>query len=307
MTLTQYTLTAMAAVGDPSCFAPVDELVDALDPGAVPGRDLPVPRAMSHCRAVRTYYLSGSVTIEDLRASLATLSQRESIDLVLQPLAARQRQYRLAVFDMDSTLIRCEVIDELARCAGVGDQVALITERAMKGEIDFEASFRERLALLEGLDASCIDALAAGLPVTEGVRELMLTLRARGVYTAVISGGFLPFAEYLQRQFGFDEVYANALPVEQGRVIGKPLLPIVDGDFKRRTLLDIAARLSVRPEEVIAVGDGANDIPMMTAAGLGIAYAAKPRVAERADCQIRYVGLDGVLYLLGSKGELDDG
>lgn len=304
MTLPTHTLTAMAAVGDPSCFMPVDKLVQAQDPRAVPGRDLPVPRTLSQCRAVRTYYLSGSANIENLRASLATVGQRESIDLVLQPVAARLRQYRLAVFDMDSTLIRCEVIDELARCAGVGNLVASITDRAMKGEIDFETSFRERLALLEGLDASFIDALAADLPVTEGVAELMVTLRARGVYTVVISGGFLPFAQYLQRQFGFDEVYANALPVEQGRVTGKPLLPIVDGEFKRRTLLDIATRLKITPEAVIAVGDGANDIPMMAAAGLGIAYAAKPRVAERADCQIRHVGLDGVLYLLGSKGEL---
>ena len=216
------------------------------------------------------------------------------------------RPYRLAVFDMDSTLIQCEVIDELARVAGVGAQVAAITDRAMRGELDFQESFIERVALLKGLELNAVDRILEVMPITEGVSELLLTLRARGVYTAILSGGFLPFAQYLQRKFGFDEVHANGLDSDGGVLTGKVQAPIVDGDYKRKALLDIAERKNIALEDTIAVGDGANDLPMLTTAGLGVAYAAKPLVQAQVDLQLNHVGLDGVLYYLGASSELND-
>ena len=187
---------------------------------------------------------------------------------MLQSEASRLRRYRLAVFDMDSTLIRCEVIDELARCAGVGEQVSAITRKAMEGELDFSDSYAHRLSLLKGLDASYVDTLAANLPVTEGVAELLTTLRARGTHTAIVSGGFLPFAEALQRQFGFDEVYANGLDIRDGKVTGTPQPPIVDGEFKAQAMLEMAQRLGISPAEIVAVGDGANDLPHVERRGI---------------------------------------
>ena len=266
-----------------------------------------MPRSLSGRRAARSYFLTGGIDPDDLRAALSALGARLPIDLVLQSEASRLRRYRLAVFDMDSTLIRCEVIDELARCAGVGEQVSAITRKAMEGELDFSDSYAHRLSLLKGLDASHVDTLAANLPVTEGVAELLTTLRARGTHTAIVSGGFLPFAEALQRQFGFDEVYANGLDIRDGKVTGIPQPPIVDGEFKARAMLEMAQRLGISPAEIVAVGDGANDLPMLNAAGFGVAYRAKPLVADQADCHIRHVGLDGLLYLLGSKSELAGG
>jgi len=169
--------------------------------------------------------------------------------------------------------------------------------------VDFQASFRERVAMLAGLEESALEAVAQSLPITEGMPELIATLRARGVYTAILSGGFDYFAKHLQARFGFDEVHANGLPIVDGRVIGDVIDPIVDGQRKRALVKSIAAKLDIDSGQVIAVGDGANDLPMLNFAGLGVAFEAKPIVRAQAAHNIRHIGLDGVLYLLGAASE----
>ena len=206
---------------------------------------------------------------------------------------------------MDSTLIQCEVIDQLAELAGVGSAVAAITERAMQGELDFKGSFTERLGMLRGLDESALARVAAQLPITEGMPELIATLRARGIYTAILSGGFDYFARALQERYGFDEVHANHLGIEAGVATGVVVGDIVDGARKKALLESIAAKLGIAHHQVIAVGDGANDLPMLGCAGLGVAFEAKPKVQAQADHNIRHVGLDGVLYLLGAPSEFE--
>ena len=200
---------------------------------------------------------------------------------------------------MDSTLIEAEVIDELALEAGVGPQVAEITERAMQGELDFSASFAERLALLKGLDESVLVAIAARLKLTEGAEHLIRSLKALGYRTAILSGGFTYFAQHLQAKLGIDYVYANHLEIEDGKVTGRVSGTIVDGQRKAELLREIAEKEGVSPEQVIAVGDGANDLPMLSQAGLGIAFRAKPLVKESARHSISTLGLDAILYLIG--------
>jgi len=195
---------------------------------------------------------------------------------------AYRRNRRLVCFDMDSTLIEQEVIDELALEAGVGEQVAEITERAMQGELDFQQSFRARVALLKGLDASVLPKIAERLTVTEGAERLISTLKALGYKTAILSGGFQYFAEYLQAKLGIDEVHANILDVQDGLVTG-----------------EVKGAMGISLEQAMAVGDGANDLPMLSIAGLGVAFRAKPLVRQNANQAISSVGLDGVLYLLG--------
>lgn len=200
---------------------------------------------------------------------------------------------------MDSTLIRSEVIDELAAEAGVGEQVAAITDRAMLGELDFNESFRARVALLKGLDESALERVRERIQLTEGADRLIPTLKALGYRTAILSGGFTWFGDWLQKLLGIDYVYANTLEIVDGKVTGEVAEPIVNGERKAELLREIAAREGINLEQVIAVGDGANDLPMLGAAGLGIAFRAKPLVKENAAHSISTLGLDGILYLIG--------
>ena len=213
-----------------------------------------------------------------------------------------RRMRRLICFDMDSTLIQTECIDELAIKAGVGDKVKAITESAMRGEIDFKESFRQRVALLKGLDVSVMQEIAENLPITEGVDRLMSVLKRYGYKIAILSGGFTYFGEYLQRRYGIDYMYANELEIdENGKLTGNYVGEIVDGHRKAELLKLIAQVEKVHLAQTIAVGDGANDLPMISEAGLGIAFHAKPRVQANAKQSINTIGLDGVLYFLGFK------
>ena len=251
-------------------------------------------------RSCVQFGLSGQMLdAQAMRAACLRLSAELSIDVAVQEDNAFRRNRRLVCFDMDSTLIEQEVIDELAIEAGVGDQVAEITERAMLGELDFQQSFRARVALLKGLDASVLPKIAERLTVTEGAERLISTLKSLGYRTALLSGGFQYFAEYLQAKLGIDEVHANILDVENGFVTGEVKGHIVDGARKALLLTDLAEKMGISLEQAIAVGDGANDLPMLSIAGLGVAFRAKPLVRQNANQAISSVGLDGVLYLLG--------
>lgn len=230
------------------------------------------------------------------------LASRLNFDISFQEDTMYRRCRRLICFDMDSTLIRTEVIDELADRAGVGPQVREITEAAMRGEIDFNESFKRRVALLKGLDESVMKEIAENLPITEGVERLMTVLKRSGYKTAILSGGFTYFGEYLKKRFGFDYVYANELEVgPDGKLTGNYVGDIVDGQRKKELLRLIAQVENINIAQTIAVGDGANDLPMLSAAGLGIAFHAKPKVKAEASQSISTTGIDGVLYFLGFK------
>lgn len=234
-----------------------------------------------------------------VRRDFLELAGELDADIAYQEDSIFRRNRRLIVFDMDSTLIEAEVIDELAKHAGVGEQVAAITERAMQGEIDFIESFSSRVALLKGLDERVLAEVAQQLPITEGVEKLMPILKKLGYKTAILSGGFNYFGRYLQDKLGFDYVYANELEIVDGKVTGNVSGEVVDGKRKASLLKDIAAREKVALEQVIAVGDGANDLPMLSIAGLGIAFRAKPIVKQSAQHAISNLGLDSILYLMG--------
>jgi len=236
---------------------------------------------------------------EQIRQDFFELAMRLDADIAFQNDDLFRRTRRLVCFDMDSTLIDAEVIDELAIAAGVGDQVIEITERAMRGELDFNASFAERLALLEGLDESVLAGIAENLKLTEGCEKLIKTLNRYGFKTAILSGGFNYFGRYLQEKLGFDYVYANELDIVDGKVTGKVKGTIVNGEQKAKLLAEIAEKEGIELEQVVAVGDGANDLPMLSKAGLGIAFRAKPLVKEKAEHAISTLGLDGILYLMG--------
>ena len=233
------------------------------------------------------------------REQLLELAEEMDIDLAFQEGSKHRRHRRLVAFDMDSTLVEAEVIDELAAEAGVGPQVAEITEQAMRGEVDFCESLRNRVKLLAGLDVSALERVATRLPLTEGAERLVATLRSLGYKTAILSGGFSYFAQRLQEQLGIDYAYANELDIKNGQLTGKVSGDIVDGQRKAALLREIAGREGIDMEQVISVGDGANDLPMLSISGLGIAFRAKPLVKQSAEQAISTLGLDGILYLLG--------
>ena len=238
---------------------------------------------------------------EEMQRNLMQLSSELAMDFSFQRDNMYRRMRRLICFDMDSTLIQTECIDELAERAGVGDQVRAITESAMRGEIDFKESFAQRVALLKGLDESVMKDIAEKLPITEGVERLMFVLKRYGYKIAILSGGFTYFGEYLQKKFGIDYVYANELEIIDGKLTGRYLGDVVDGKRKAELLRLIAQVEKVDIAQTIAVGDGANDLPMLSLAGLGIAFHAKPKVVANAKQSINTIGLDGVLYFLGFK------
>lgn len=243
-------------------------------------------------------------TLEDksrFQNALMSLTNVGDVDISFQKDGIFRRSRRLICFDMDSTLIRTEVIDELAIRAGVGDKVKEITERAMRGEIDFTESFKERCALLKGLDVAVMEDIANNLPITEGVDRMMTILKRVGYKTAILSGGFTYFGNYLKRRFGFDYVYANELEVEDGKLTGRYLGEVVDGKRKAELLRLLCQFENIDIQQSVAVGDGANDLPMLSIAGLGIAFHAKPKVRATASQSISTVGLDGILYFLGLK------
>ena len=238
---------------------------------------------------------------ERMKAEFMKLSTELEMDISFQEDSMYRRMRRLICFDMDSTLIKTEVIDELAMRAEVGDEVKAITEAAMRGEIDFRESFTRRCALLKGLDVSVMRDIAENLPITEGVDRLMRVLKKVGFKIAILSGGFTYFGNYLKQRYGIDYVYANELEVENGKLTGRYVGDIVDGKRKAELLRLIAQVENVDIRQTVAVGDGANDLPMISIAGLGIAFHAKPKVKATANQSISTIGLDGILYFLGYK------
>jgi len=235
----------------------------------------------------------------ELTEKFVQISRDLDVDIAFQEDNIFRRNRRLVCFDMDSTLIQAEVIDKLAELAGVGDEVKAITESAMQGEIDFNESFEKRMKLLKGLSEEVLHDVAVNLPITKGAKRLIDTLKSYGFKTAILSGGFTYFGNYLKQKLGMDYVYANQLEIKDGVLTGGYLGDIVDGNKKAEYLKEIAKKEGIDIGQTIAVGDGANDLPMLNLAGLGIAFHAKPTVKDNAQSSISSIGLDGVLYLLG--------
>lgn len=246
------------------------------------------------------------VNRQQMQQAFLELTSSLNFDISFQEESMFRRMRRLICFDMDSTLIQTEVIDELAERAGVGKEVKAITEMAMQGEIDFNESFRQRVKLLKGLDVCVMKEIAENLPITEGVDRLVKVLQKVGFKTAILSGGFTYFGNYLKEKFGFDYMYANELEIENGKLTGNYLGDIVDGKRKAELLRLIAQVERIDLRQTVAVGDGANDLPMLGIAGLGIAFHAKPKVKRNAGQSLSTVGIDGILYFLGYKDSMLD-
>jgi phosphoserine phosphatase len=244
--------------------------------------------------------LSGDSSSEQsMRAAFLATAHDLKIDIAFQRESIFRRNRRLFAFDMDSTLIEGEVIDELAKLAGVADEVVKVTEAAMRGEIEFQESFRRRVALLRGLEEIRVRELLDTIPLVEGAEQLIGTLKTLGYKTAILSGGFNFFAQHLQRRLGIDYVFANDLDIVDGVVSGEVRTPIVDGARKAELLREIARLENISLDQVVAVGDGANDLPMLGIAGMGIAFRAKPLVRQTASHAVSFLGLDSLLYLVG--------
>lgn len=310
-TQTRWIVTLLARRLEARHFARVTSVVDraGLRIDGVRRLSAGIARTEASTRASVELSLRGTPADERaIRAEFLELAQEFAIDIAFQRDDVYRRNRRLVAFDMDSTLIEAEVIDELARRRGVGAEVAAITERAMRGELDFTESFRERVALLEGLPEAELEAVAEALPLTEGADALVAQLRRLGYRTAILSGGFRFFADRIAARLGIDRVHANELEIADGAVTGRVTGEVVDGARKAALLREIAAAERITLDQVIAVGDGANDLPMLSLAGLGIAFRAKPLVRESAEQSISELGLDGILYLLGFTDEdLADG
>lgn len=294
LTLLGRKLTAQQIAGATKLLAEQQLNIDGIR--RLTGR-IPLDEKKANVRACIEFSVRGTPKDrEELQSQLMQLSASLGMDFSFQQDNMYRRMRRLICFDMDSTLIETEVIDELAIRAGVGDQVKAITERAMRGEIDFCESFKERVALLKGLDESVMRDIAEHLPITEGVERLMFVLKRYGYKIAILSGGFTYFGNYLKEKFGIDYVYANQLEIVDGKLTGRYLGDIVDGKRKAELLRLLAQVENVDIAQTIAVGDGANDLPMLSTAGLGIAFHAKPKVVANAQQAINTIGLDGVLY-----------
>lgn len=299
LTLLGRKLTAQQIAGATKLLAEQQLNIDGIR--RLTGR-IPLDEKKANVRACIEFSVRGTPKDrEELQSQLMQLSASLGMDFSFQQDNMYRRMRRLICFDMDSTLIETEVIDELAIRAGVGDQVKAITERAMRGEIDFCESFKERVALLKGLDESVMRDIAEHLPITEGVERLMFVLKRYGYKIAILSGGFTYFGNYMKEKFGIDYVYANQLEIVDGKLTGRYLGDIVDGRRKAELLRLLAQVENVDIAQTIAVGDGANDLPMLSTAGLGIAFHAKPKVVANAQQAINTIGLDGVLYFLGFK------
>lgn len=299
LTLLGRKLTAKQITAVTSILAEQNLNIDAIK--RLTGRQ-PLDEEKSNVRACIEFSVRGTPNDrENMQRKLMQLSSELEMDFSFQRDNMYRRMRRLICFDMDSTLIQTECIDELAERAGVGEQVRAITESAMRGEIDFKESFTRRVSLLKGLDESVMKEIAENLPITEGVERLMFVLKRYGYKIAILSGGFTYFGEYLQKKFGIDYVYANELEIVDGKLTGRYLGDVVDGKRKAELLRLIAQVEKVDIAQTIAVGDGANDLPMLSLAGLGIAFHAKPKVVANAKQSINTIGLDGVLYFLGFK------
>lgn len=261
---------------------------------------IPVDKIPEQTQACVEFIARGEVdSVMSLRTELMSLSSQLGVDLAYQEDNVYRRNRRLIVFDMDSTLIREEVIDELAKEAGVGEQVVEITEAAMRGELDFRQSLKKRVSLLKGLPETVLEKVASQLHLNDGADRLIRQLRELGFKTAILSGGFDYFGNHLREKLGIDYVYANKLEIVDGKLTGKVLGDIVDADRKAALLAQLAAEQGLTLQQTIAVGDGANDLKMLGIAGMGVAFHAKPLVRESADYALTNLGLDAILYLMG--------